>query len=266
MDDKLPDTVNNSYPPQQPTQPEPLNQAPIPNTPNLPNFSDVPNPPLPSDPPTSPDLIDPAQSELAHRQLRDEHGRFIPSDQLKTEDNIPNPPNLPNNPDPSLPNPIQITHTDKYSENNDPPLVAVSVTNPVTYLKKWIKKLLANEGVNIGFKLKIKPLTAIAIFMALAASFGTGYGSGLNAAAGILFPNSSPILHRAVVYQGTIQKTEAGQYFLTLPDNSLWKLTLKSPETMSTLSNSLNKQVMIKGNLTREANVINVNEINIFGQ
>ncbi len=259
MDDKLPDP-NNSFTPQQPTQPEPLAQTP---SPNPPNFPDTPIPPIPSNP--SPDLIDPVQSELAKHQKRDAQGHFIKSDYTVPDNpNPPISPNIPDHPDSSYPAPIQVTQNDKYSENNDPPMVDVKVTNPVTYFKKWIKHLLGNEGIDIGFKFRIKPMTAVAIMIALAASFGTGYTSGLNSAAGILFPNSSPILHRAIVYQGTIQKTQDGQYYLSLPDTTLWKLLPKSQTALNTINNSINKQVMVKGNLTREANVINVSEINIF--
>ncbi|MBN1168404.1 hypothetical protein JXA63_00785 [Candidatus Woesebacteria bacterium] len=43
---------------------------------------------------------------------------------------------------------------------DDAPLVDVKVTNPVTYLKKWWKKIIGNEGIMLKFSLKIKPLTA----------------------------------------------------------------------------------------------------------
>lgn len=52
----------------------------------------------------------------------------------------PNPPNIPNHP--NIPLPISFTQNTKYSEKNDPPLVAVSVTNPVTYLKLFLKRFL----------------------------------------------------------------------------------------------------------------------------
>lgn len=162
----------------------------------------------------------------------------------------------------ALPSPIEITQTNKYSEKRDPPLVAISVTNPVTYLKLFLNKLLKNEGIDI--RLKIKPLTAIFMGLGLAASFGTGYGSGLHSAAGILFPRSSPILHRAVIYQGIIQKTDSGQYLLTLPDNSSWTLKPTSQIPISILSNSVNREVLVRGNLTKEQDEVEVREVNTF--
>ena len=43
----------------------------------------------------------------------------------------------------------------------EPPLVDVKVTNPLTYIKSWWKRIIGNEGID--FRLRVKPLTAIAI-------------------------------------------------------------------------------------------------------
>lgn len=61
----------------------------------------------------------------------------------------------------------------------DPPLVSFSVTNPLTYIRKWWKAVMDGEGVDI--KLKIHPLTAIAIVLAVGGvSFGIGRISLIN--------------------------------------------------------------------------------------
>ena len=53
------------------------------------------------------------------------------------------------------------------------PVVDLKVTNPVTYLKKWWKRVMSNEGVD--FRFRIRPLTAIAISVVVAALyFGVG--------------------------------------------------------------------------------------------
>lgn len=137
----------------------------------------------------------------------------------------------------------------------DPPLIDLKVTNPITYLKRWWKRVMANEGVSFSFR--IKPLTAIALVLALTAAGGTGFS-----VAKIFFPNSSPILNREVVYQGTVQKTERGQYLLSLPDTSVY--TLKPKATNVNLSKLINRKVLVQGNLTREPNLIEVNEITLF--
>lgn len=43
----------------------------------------------------------------------------------------------------------------------EPPLVDVKVTNPLTYIKSWWKRVIGNEGVD--FRLRVRPLTAIAM-------------------------------------------------------------------------------------------------------
>lgn len=218
----------------------------------------VSNPPNTLNSPNSPNIgsnntVDPVQSWVAQHEQRDSSGKFVSSEHLKT-----NPPNTPNTPNtPNLPSPVSFTQNTKYSEKNDPPLVAVSVTNPVTYLKLFLKRFLKNEGIDI--RLKIKPLTVITCILALSTAFGTGFN-----VARIFFPTSSPLLHRSVTLQGTIQKSETGQYYLSLPDGSFWKLNLSNLSTPSSLSNLNSKQVMVKGNMTPENNVIEVKEVIAF--
>jgi len=83
------------------------------------------------------------------------------------------------------------------------------------------------------------------------------FGSGFNIAQ-TFFPNSSPLLKRPITLQGTIQKSETGQYYLSLPDNTFW--------TLSTNSQNITpgKEAIVKGNLTAEPNVIKVTEIIAF--
>lgn len=237
MSDNLPDQNNN--------QPNPWD-SPQPSTPEVPNTQ---NPPQSSS--NDNNTVDPVQSWVAQHEQRDSSGKFVSSEHLKTNTlltpNTPNPPNLPS--------PVSFTQNNKYSEKNDPPLVAVSVTNPVTYLKLFLKRFLKNEGIDIH--LKIKPLTVIACVLALSTAFGTGFN-----VAQIFFPTSSPLLHRAITLQGNIQRSEAGQYYLSLPDNSIW--TLRPKNNNINLANDINRQVMVKGNMTPENNVIEVKEVIAF--
>lgn len=41
------------------------------------------------------------------------------------------------------------------------PLVDLKVTNPITYIKSWWKKIIGNDGIEL--RIKVKPLTTIAI-------------------------------------------------------------------------------------------------------
>jgi len=53
------------------------------------------------------------------------------------------------------------------------PLVDLKVTNPITYIKSWWKKIIGNEGIEL--KIKAKPLTVIAItIIILTVTMGVG--------------------------------------------------------------------------------------------
>lgn len=146
---------------------------------------------------------------------------------------------------------IKTTHTNTYKKE-DPPLFNLQMTNPVTYLKRWWTRVMANEGIIFSFR--IRPLTAVLLILALGAAGGTSFSL-----VRVFFPTSSPIFHRGVIYQGLLQETSAGDYYLVLPDNSLYRLNSKT-----NLSGLANHRVMVKGNLTKEPNVIDVKEITQF--
>lgn len=57
--------------------------------------------------------------------------------------------------------------------NGDPPMVNLQVTNPVTYLKLWWKKIMSQEGID--FRFRIHPVTAI-IIVSIVALGGFGIG------------------------------------------------------------------------------------------
>jgi len=55
----------------------------------------------------------------------------------------------------------------------EPPLVDLQVSNPLTYLKSWWKRVMGREGID--FRFRIHPITAIVIAVILATfSFGVG--------------------------------------------------------------------------------------------
>ncbi len=229
-------------------------QQPISALPNTPNPPDIPDP--------HPDSV---HSEVAQNRPRDAHGHFIPYEHPVNSDINPNPhaspPDAANNSIfPSLPPLIQ-TNPKSDTKDEDPPLL--KVTNPVTYLKRWWKKIMSNEGMDFGFKFKVKPVTAV-IITTLILSNGVTFGVTYSFAK-IFFPNSSPILHRQVVNQGTIQKNAQGVYYLmAAADSSLWKLKVKTNNI--NLSELVGKQVIVTGNLTKEKNLIEVSEVIISEQ
>lgn len=160
-------------------------------------------------------------------------------------DNLP--PNFSN-----LPPPIQVTQVEKYSEKEDPPMVDLKVTNPVTYFKKWVGRFLKNQDINLH--LRIKPFATIGLILAFTAVGGTAFSIGR-----YFFPNSSPIFHREVMYQGMVQTTNKG-IFLTLPNSDQYNLKPKQNTNINfqSLQDGL---ALVKGNLTGEVFVIEVSEI-----
>ena len=67
---------------------------------------------------------------------------------------------------------------------DEPPLVSLVVSNPVTYFRIWWKKVIAGEGIDL--KLRIHPLTTLILaILLLMGGFGVGR---------LTFPPQSPII------------------------------------------------------------------------
>lgn len=161
--------------------------------------------------------------------------------------------------DDKLPPPIQIIQgsSSGSSKGDDDPLFEAKINNPFSKFFNWIKNFLKKQS-NITIKIPI--IGVIMGLSGLGIGMGTGYNLGFNAAISKLFPNSSPILHRAVSLEGVIQKSASAKFYLKSEDN-LWTLKPKSPITPAILETSVGKQVKVLGNLTKEANAVEVSEI-----
>lgn len=180
-----------------------------------------------------------------------------PPNQNSNNNNPTPPPFGPNfnphsNPSVSSNPPVQVIHEGGGGSDNkdDDNLAEFKLKNPFSRFFNWIMRLIKNEGINI----KIKPLTAIAMVVAL-----TGGGGIVGGIVGYAFPHSSPILHRAVIYQGNLQKTPSG-FILTLPNSDLYTLRPKI-NTSINFQSLTNGPALVKGNLTPENFVIEVSEI-----
>lgn len=153
----------------------------------------------------------------------------------------------------NLPPPVQVVPNPApaaKSSDNDDVLFEAKINNPFSKFFNWLKSLVKNEGISI----KIKPLTAIGIAVAL-----TGGGGIIGGIIVYFFPHSSPILHREVMYQGNLQRSDKG-IFLTLPNSDLYSLKPKINTAVS-FQNLQNGPALVKGNLTPEKFVIEVSEI-----
>lgn len=124
---------------------------------------------------------------------------------------------------------------------DDPPLVDVKVTNPITYFKRWWRRMLGGEGVYLKLSFRIKPFTAILIIFA----FFT-IQLGIDTVRTIIAktplrntplynylpaPSPTPNPWRETAFSGTLQYSELEEKFflitsqgqeairLTVPDN-----------------------------------------------
>lgn len=71
------------------------------------------------------------------------------------------------------PNLLEASEIKADLRKKEPPLIDLKVTNPITYIKSWWKKILGGEGIDLRFK--IKPLTAMAMTIVIATiGFGVG--------------------------------------------------------------------------------------------
>ncbi len=118
------------------------------------------------------------------------------------------------------------------SKTDIPPLVDVKVTNPVTYLKLWWKKIIGNEGVDI--KITIKPVTALLLVFVFTA---TGYGLGrITLPAPIArflpvipTPSTTPTPLKETAYTGILRNT-GGKFILLVGEGKA--IILKVPASV----------------------------------
>lgn len=124
--------------------------------------------------------------------------------------------------------------TTKKTTPSDPPLVSFSVTNPVTYLKSWWKRIIGNEGVEI--KIKVRPLTTLLIVVVLfSGTFSLGALTALVHNIPVLrevlpLATDSPVvdLWRDEAYSGILRKIADGKYYLQTTDAKAINLTIPS--------------------------------------
>ena len=145
---------------------------------------------------------------------------------------------------------------------DEPPLFSLRVTNPVTYLKQWWKRVMANEGIDLH--LKIRPLTAIAMVTLLSGgSFALGR---------ITLPASSPIVRyvpqlgplptpnpwKETAYRGILRYTTATRrYFLEMGEGEAVTLAVPANVNMAKL---VGKRIFASGKYNTQTEVLLVAE------
>lgn len=151
------------------------------------------------------------------------------------------------------------------AKKTEPPLVEVKVTNPITYIKAWWKKVIKNEGVD--FEFHIRPLTAIAIAVVIA-TIGFGVGrfvlpEGINIPFFEYSVSASPTpttetTWKDTAYTGTLRYSEeTNKYYLVT--TSAEAITLQVPDNTN-LEDFVGKRIFAAGKYNKATRTLVVSD------
>ena len=162
----------------------------------------------------------------------------------------------------SVPVPPLVSGADTKSSSDVPPLVSFKVTNPVTYLKLWWKKVIGNEGIDL--RLKIKPLTAITIvILILGATFSVGFVTALLSRVPVIkeivpkpTPISTPNPWKETAYTGLLKQSGSRFYLVT---NGSEAITLEVPQNVDLLR-YLGKRILAVGKYNASTGIMQVTD------
>lgn len=132
----------------------------------------------------------------------------------------------------------------------DPPWVSFSITNPITYIRKWWKAVMDGEGVDL--RLKVHPLTAVALALAIGGvSFSIGRISVPSVIARYIpvlativptpIPTSNP--WREAAFVGSLQEQDGRFYLLGSESQAI---LLEVPENVS-LNKFVGRRILASG-------------------
>lgn len=154
------------------------------------------------------------------------------------------------------------------ASNQEPPLV--TVTNPVTYLRKWWDRVMGKEGID--FRFTIHPVTAVLI-AAVIATIGFGVGRFvLPDSVKIPFfefgatsssspkPTSTPVVEwRETAFTGKLQySASTKKYFLIT--TSAEAITLEVPANLD-LFTLIGKRIMAVGDYNKSTKLLKVSDV-----
>jgi len=162
---------------------------------------------------------------------RDIHGRYIKNTASKTE---------------STP------------KNSDPPLLDLVITNPITYIKLWWKKVMQNEGID--FRFRIKPLTAIAMCAVLGA-MGFGLGRFVLPSNSVMIkyipqfaPSPTPNPWKDTAFTGILRFSDTTKkFFLEVSPSQV--ITLEIPKNVS-LTKYIGRRILADGKLNTQTGIL----------
>ncbi len=145
----------------------------------------------------------------------------------------------------------------------DPPLVSFSVTNPITYLKRWWKRIIGNEGVEL--RIKIKPLTTlILVILLFSGTFSLGALTALLHNVPVLrevlplpLPTPSPDPWRDAAYSGILRKIADNKFYLQTTDAKAINLSIP---TNVNLEKYVGKRIFASGRFNVDSGVLEVTD------
>lgn len=158
-------------------------------------------------------------------------------------------------------------------QSQEPPILDVKVTNPLTYIKRWWKKIIGNEGME--FRLRVRPLTAIAIAVIVSAMAFGGYSLVPSFGVGRLVlpvnlpffkyipeppPLPLPTLNpwRETAFTGTVQFSRLiGKYYLITSSSEA--ITLDVPSNID-LKDFIGRRIFAAGKYNKSTRTLKVSD------
>jgi len=146
----------------------------------------------------------------------------------------------------------------------EPPLVNLQITNPLTYLKSWWKRVMGKEGIDLRFR--IHPITAIVLTILIATfSFGVGrititpYKPFFKfSPASSPTPAPTPNPWRETAFSGTLKFSKpSNKYFLLTSDSEA--VILEAPSNID-LNDFVGRRIFAAGEHNKDSNVLRITD------
>ncbi len=198
------------------------------------------------------DILSQIKSSNAKKQVRGNDGKFVSKE---------DPTNLP-------PISVSVNNPTSVNTTTPPDLVNLKVTNPLVYIKYWWKRIMANEGIDMRFRMK--PLTVFGVaLIAFSLAFGLGgvvlptffpwmkINDGVTATA---TPTSASELVKDTALKGTLTKTNTNPVRFYLITTSTEAVTLEIPVGFN-LNSLVGKRILAVGTYDSKNKVLEVEDI-----
>ncbi len=188
-------------------------------------------------------------AQTAKKQKRGTHGQFVKGDTSSMPQAEVKPPSF-----------VSKLTSGSGATDNTPPLLSFKITNPVTYLKLWWRKIMSNEGID--FRFRIHPITAVVItLIILGGTFSAGFiVSALRNVPVVsqFIPTPTPLPAtpnpiRDTAFTGILRKVATNQYYLQTGDGQA--VTLQVPTNVD-LESLIGKRIFASGKYNTQTGIL----------